>query len=401
MKLRMTPEQVLEQAVKAVKLGARVHRRRRVLARGRRPLGARFSVPAARSGDQGRRHDHQHSGYGRLHDAVAVRRAHQARCASACRIRTRRSGRCIATTISGMAVANSLAAVMNGARQVECTINGLGERAGNASLEEIVMAVQDAQGRLSLRHAHRHHADRAGLEAGLRHHRLSGAAEQGDRRRQRLRARVRHPSGRRAQAPRDLRDHARRGRGLEREQAGAGQALRPQRIQDAACRAGHRSRQRGSAQSRFRALQGPRRQEGRGLRRGPARARLRRSGDAGARALQAGRAQGRLRNRRSAAARAVTLSAGEAEHSVQTRGDGPIDATFRAIEQMAHSKAEDAAVLGERDHDRHRCAGRSDGAAASGTDASSTGWAPIPTSWSPRPRRTSTRSTSCTASRSG
>ncbi len=42
----------------------------------------------------------------------------------------------------GLAVANSLAAVMHGARQVECTINGLGERAGNASLEEIVMAVR-------------------------------------------------------------------------------------------------------------------------------------------------------------------------------------------------------------------------------------------------------------------
>lgn len=42
----------------------------------------------------------------------------------------------------GLAVANSLAAVMAGARQVECTINGLGERAGNASLEEIVMAVR-------------------------------------------------------------------------------------------------------------------------------------------------------------------------------------------------------------------------------------------------------------------
>ncbi len=42
----------------------------------------------------------------------------------------------------GMAVANSLAAISAGARQVECTINGLGERAGNASLEEIVMAVK-------------------------------------------------------------------------------------------------------------------------------------------------------------------------------------------------------------------------------------------------------------------
>lgn len=42
----------------------------------------------------------------------------------------------------GMAVANSLAGVQGGARQVECTINGIGERAGNASLEEIVMALR-------------------------------------------------------------------------------------------------------------------------------------------------------------------------------------------------------------------------------------------------------------------
>lgn len=42
----------------------------------------------------------------------------------------------------GLAVANSLSAVANGARQVECTINGLGERAGNASLEEVAMAVR-------------------------------------------------------------------------------------------------------------------------------------------------------------------------------------------------------------------------------------------------------------------
>jgi len=42
----------------------------------------------------------------------------------------------------GLAVANSLAAVQNGARQIECTINGIGERAGNCSLEEIVMVLQ-------------------------------------------------------------------------------------------------------------------------------------------------------------------------------------------------------------------------------------------------------------------
>lgn len=45
----------------------------------------------------------------------------------------------------GLAVGNSLAAVLNGARQVECTINGLGERAGNASLEEVTMAVRTRQ----------------------------------------------------------------------------------------------------------------------------------------------------------------------------------------------------------------------------------------------------------------
>jgi 2-isopropylmalate synthase len=42
----------------------------------------------------------------------------------------------------GLAVANSLAAIRNGARQVECTVNGIGERAGNASLEEFVMALK-------------------------------------------------------------------------------------------------------------------------------------------------------------------------------------------------------------------------------------------------------------------
>src|SRR5210317_2496529 len=42
----------------------------------------------------------------------------------------------------GMAVANSLAAVQAGARQIECTINGIGERAGNCSLEEVVMAIR-------------------------------------------------------------------------------------------------------------------------------------------------------------------------------------------------------------------------------------------------------------------
>ncbi len=48
----------------------------------------------------------------------------------------------------GLAVANSLAAVAAGARQVECTINGIGERAGNAALEEVVMAMNTRRDRI-------------------------------------------------------------------------------------------------------------------------------------------------------------------------------------------------------------------------------------------------------------
>ena len=48
----------------------------------------------------------------------------------------------------GLAVANSLAAIQGGVRQVECTINGIGERAGNASVEEIVMALRVRSDRL-------------------------------------------------------------------------------------------------------------------------------------------------------------------------------------------------------------------------------------------------------------
>ncbi|MGA7675273.1 MAG: 2-isopropylmalate synthase [Rhizomicrobium sp.] len=48
----------------------------------------------------------------------------------------------------GLAVANSLAGVLAGARQIECTINGIGERAGNAALEEIVMALKVRQDRM-------------------------------------------------------------------------------------------------------------------------------------------------------------------------------------------------------------------------------------------------------------
>jgi 2-isopropylmalate synthase len=50
----------------------------------------------------------------------------------------------------GLATANSLAAVANGARQIECTVNGIGERAGNTSLEEVVMALKTRKNYLDL-----------------------------------------------------------------------------------------------------------------------------------------------------------------------------------------------------------------------------------------------------------
>jgi 2-isopropylmalate synthase len=50
----------------------------------------------------------------------------------------------------GLAVANSLAAISNGARQVECTINGLGERAGNTAMEELVMAIRTRADQLTV-----------------------------------------------------------------------------------------------------------------------------------------------------------------------------------------------------------------------------------------------------------
>jgi len=50
----------------------------------------------------------------------------------------------------GLAVANSIAALQNGARQIECTVNGIGERAGNASLEEIVMILRTRKDFLNL-----------------------------------------------------------------------------------------------------------------------------------------------------------------------------------------------------------------------------------------------------------
>ena len=107
----------------------------------------------------------------------------------------------------GMAVANSLSAVENGARQIECTINGIGERAGNAAMEEIVMALRTRSDYYKIGTRIDASEDLSGQPDGQHADRSGRAAQQGDRRRERLRPRVRHSSGRHAEISRDVRDH--------------------------------------------------------------------------------------------------------------------------------------------------------------------------------------------------
>ena len=61
----------------------------------------------------------------------------------------------------GLATANTLAGILAGARQAEVTINGIGERAGNTSLEEVVMALATRAAKFGLRTGHRHDAARS------------------------------------------------------------------------------------------------------------------------------------------------------------------------------------------------------------------------------------------------
>lgn len=140
-KLKMAPEQVLTQAVRAIKRarsyvddvefsledGSRSNFdfmcriTEAAIAAGARTINVPDTVGYGEPGEYG-------AMFRRLMDAVP--NADQAIFSTHCH------------NDLGLAVANSLSAVMNGARQIECTINGLGERAGNASLEEIVMAVR-------------------------------------------------------------------------------------------------------------------------------------------------------------------------------------------------------------------------------------------------------------------
>ena len=107
----------------------------------------------------------------------------------------------------GMATALSLAAVNEGAEQIECTINGVGERAGNASLEEIVMALRHAPRLLPGNDEHQHRANLAGKPHGQPVYGLRRTAQQGHCGRQCVCPLQRTAPGRDAQGAHDLRDH--------------------------------------------------------------------------------------------------------------------------------------------------------------------------------------------------
>ncbi len=106
-----------------------------------------------------------------------------------------------------MAVANSLAGIQGGARQVECAINGIGERAGNAALEEIAAALMVRRDQFP--YTNNIKMDQLYPTSQMLAEFISFGccAQQSRRRSQRLRARVRHPPARRDGQPAHLRDH--------------------------------------------------------------------------------------------------------------------------------------------------------------------------------------------------
>ena len=231
----------------------------------------------------------------------------------------------------GLAVANSFAGLLAGARQVECAINGIGERAGQRVARGDRDAAAHAPGRRRAAHRRRHAGDRPDVAAGLAADRLPGAAQQGDRRPQRVRARVGHPPGRRAEGAHHLRDHGRDARvGLDANSIVLGKHSGRHALQQALSELGFELSRPG-AEHRVQALQGDRRQEEARHRDGSGGARHRRAarGDRAATRSSGStsrRPRGARRTRPSASARPTARRS-----TGSFTGDGPVDAIFRAI----------------------------------------------------------------------
>ena len=144
--------------------GGRARQALRATTSSSRPMDAtradvEFTAEVLPDRDRRGRDDDQHPRHRRLRDArTSTRRYPRAALRAGARA-------CATSSLSvhchddlGLAVANSFAGVLAGARQVECAINGIGERAGNASLEEIVMLLHTRAADVGLRHRHRHDA---------------------------------------------------------------------------------------------------------------------------------------------------------------------------------------------------------------------------------------------------
>ena len=203
--------------------------RHRVFARGRRPDRARFPLRGRRGGHRGRRDHRQHPRHRRLCHAhpVCGRDSHAEASASPNIDQAIISMHCHDDL--GMAVANSLA----GGRGRRAAGGVHDQRHRRARRQRRARRDRDgAEDPPRLLRADHGHQDRASLSrqpAGLDDHRPARAAQQGDRRPQRLRPRGGHSPGRHAQGAIDLRDHAARGRRRAENRSRPGQALRPAR----------------------------------------------------------------------------------------------------------------------------------------------------------------------------
>ena len=191
------------------------------------------------------RDDDQHPRHRRLHDARRVRRLPRAACTSSCPACATSCCRCTATTTSGLAVANSFAGRPGGRAPGRVR----DQRHRRARGQRVARGDRDAAAHARARTSALHTGvvttrDRAHEPPRLAPHRLPRAAEQGDRRAQRVRARVRHPPGRRAQGALDLRDHGRDDGRARRQRDRARQALRPPRAAPGARGARLRGRRR-------------------------------------------------------------------------------------------------------------------------------------------------------------
>ena len=241
----------------------------------------------------------------------------------------------------GMAVANSLAGVkIGGARQIECTINGLGERAGNCSLEEVVMAVKTRKDYFQLELG----VDATQIVPASRLvSQTTGFVVQPNKAVVGANA-FAHASGIHQDGVLKARDTYEIMRaedvGLGGEQDRPRQAVGPQRLQAAAEGSRHRDGGRGRRQRRVRPLQGPGRPQERHLRRGHPRPGDGRGGDqpntstTGCKSLAQHSGTGERPQAK------VVFAAGDVEHSAASDGNGPVDASLKAIESKVGSGAE-------------------------------------------------------------